>query len=104
MSQRCGHCKVSVIAVQSESRSLALMRFSQLQRQGHLPTMCESANGQFTVCYDAAERRLTTSSTSRDRPWWSRMRSSALRAWRWRSLSNFFQRSKLRASARRPAG
>ena len=58
MSQRCGHCKVSVIAVQSESRSLALMRFSQLQRQGHLPTMCESANGQFTVCYDAAERRL----------------------------------------------
>jgi len=58
MSQRCGHCKASVIAVQGGSRHLALMRFSQLQRQGHLPTMCESANGQYTVCYDAADRRL----------------------------------------------
>lgn len=53
MNQRCGHCKASEIAVHSGSRSLALMRFAQLQRQGHLPSMCESENGQFTVCYDA---------------------------------------------------
>ncbi len=59
MNERCGHCKASAIAVQSGSRHLALMRFAQLQRQGHLPSMCESANGQYTVCYDAADRRLT---------------------------------------------
>ncbi len=58
MSERCGHCQASVIAVQSGSRHLALMRFAQLQRQGHLPSMCESASGQFTVCYDAADCRL----------------------------------------------
>jgi hypothetical protein len=58
MSDRCGHCKASAIAVQSGSRHLALMRFAQLQRQGHLPSMCESANGQYTVCYDAADRSL----------------------------------------------
>ena len=62
MSKQCSHCQASVIAVRSGSRSLALMRFSQLQRQGLLPSMCESANGEFTVCYDAAD------SLSRQRP------------------------------------
>jgi hypothetical protein len=55
MNQRCLHCQASEVAVRSESRSLALMRFAQLQRQGHLPRMCESANGQFMVCYDVAD-------------------------------------------------
>ena len=58
MSERCSHCQASVVAVQSGSRHLALMRFAQLQRQGHLPSMCESVNGLFTVCYDAANRSL----------------------------------------------
>ncbi len=58
MSQRCGLCKASAIAVQDESRNLALMRFAQLQRQGYLPCMCESVDGQFTVCYEAADTRL----------------------------------------------
>lgn len=55
MNKQCSHCQASVIALQSGSRSLALMRFAQLQRQGYLPSMCESASGQFTVCYDAAQ-------------------------------------------------
>ncbi len=58
MNERCSHCKASAIAVRSGSRHLALMRFAQLQRQGHLPSMCESANGEFTVCYDAANHSL----------------------------------------------
>ncbi|TXH12705.1 MAG: hypothetical protein E6R00_11515 [Gammaproteobacteria bacterium] len=59
MSERCGHCQASVIAVQSGSRHLALMRFAQLQLQGHLPSMCESASGLFTVCYDGANGSVT---------------------------------------------
>lgn len=58
MGERCGHCKAAVIAVQRGSRSLALMRFFQLQQQGYLPSMCESATGEFTVCYDAAHCQL----------------------------------------------
>lgn len=54
MGERCGHCKTAQIAVQRGPRSLALRRFFQLQRQGYLPSMCESATGEFTVCYDAA--------------------------------------------------
>lgn len=57
MNGQCGCCKASVIAVRSGSRHLALMRFAQLQRQGYLPSMCEAANGEFTVCYDAAQCR-----------------------------------------------
>lgn len=58
MNQQCGHCRTSVVVVQNGSRNLALMRFSQLQRQGLLPSMCESANGAYAVCYDAADPRL----------------------------------------------
>lgn len=57
MSKQCVHCQASVLALAGESRTIALMRFVQLQQAGYLPAMCEAENGRYSVCYDARERR-----------------------------------------------
>ena len=57
MSQKCRHCQASVMALTGGSRTVALMRFVQLQQAGFLPAMCESADGGYSVCYDAMQRR-----------------------------------------------
>ncbi len=62
MSKQCVHCPSSVLALAGESRTVALMRFVQLQQAGYLPAMCEAENGRYSVCYDARERRSADSS------------------------------------------
>lgn len=61
MSEQCTSCfhgNKSITSSGALSRRLALSRFIALQGNGHAPAMCEAANGQYTVCFNAAERPL----------------------------------------------
>lgn len=57
MKVRCTACfqpDEVIVSTAAKSRGQALSHFLLLQRQGYMPSMCEGATGQYTVCVDTA--------------------------------------------------